>query len=388
MRRFFSLFSLFSLFFLTVCCDRMRELSYTGGHPGEPVVRILVEWSPADLPFRPATRMRANFLPQSAAANGVRLDLPSDDCCYPASVFPASAYRVFCYDFYGNENITVADSRGRPDSLAASFTFVTGVSGVSDLPGGREPFVLEPSPLQFYCGGPDTVDLSALSAGDTAVVRLRPRDIVHEFTFLIYDVPASGRITGFYGSVSGMSSSYYFTPGVYGGSPCSVLFGYGRSPGEASPLGVFQPSEISPGSWSQPRLDAFFGEGVCTLEDWPDDYASRWGGNGESGWLMGAFRCFAPLPSSGGGNVLSVFASTRGGWTCSGSWGGNGYNAVGRQLSAAFGDGTLSHRLAWRRLNGGFDVVLANDGVLDPSSGGGGGFVVTLDPYGDVLVPL
>jgi hypothetical protein len=143
-----------------------------------------------------------------------------------------------------------------------------------------------------------------------------------------------------------------------------VLFGQ-RLYGEKARVKCFSNGQEQ--EWTQEKLNELF-DGNVLLSDWGEGWQSgAWTG----GWCLGSFCCFSPADVQNIKNCLTVDARTTGGSAVSGSWGGANDAEFGdevrRQIAGAMGyydgltgKGTREEQLAWRRRNGGFDIVLHN----------------------------
>jgi hypothetical protein len=166
---------------------------------------------------------------------------------------------------------------------------------------------------------------TVMPSGDTiSTLNLYPKDVLREFTFLITDVVGGENITQAEGSMSGMSGVFKMLDNSISSSPSTVLFGE---------------NETGRVTWS-----------------------------GDS--IMGTFCTFGVADINNLRNRLTInvynqskeeYAAVWGGL-----WQGIWEDNVREQLAGALGEhGTKEEQAAWRAKNGGYDIVLKNEGRLD-----------------------
>jgi hypothetical protein len=253
---------------------------------------------------------------------------------------------------------------------------------VEPIPG--ETTVAEPYPYTFYTArNEEPFAVIPPPAGDTLILHYYPDNVLREFTFLVYDVQGAKNIADSRGAISGMAASYFPGLGVKTNSPSIVLFD------RATPYVNGQKHNWSSGE-KQDWPEA--GENTRWPEGW-DDAESGWTGD----WVTGAFCTFGPVDPKTISSRLTVETLSKGSAYYQGSWGGyyagNWEDTVAEQLAGALGEhGTWEEQLQWRRRNGGFDIIIYNDGRLiipddDPNTGSGG-FIVTEEDWNNVDVSL
>ncbi|GHT09625.1 hypothetical protein AGMMS49525_18580 [Bacteroidia bacterium] len=258
--------------------------------------------------------------------------------------------------------------------------------------GSNEPTVSEPYPYTFFAdklAEPFTPLLY-----DTLQVDFYPKNLLREFTFLIYDISGATRISQARGAISGMAGAYKMYSQELNPTPSTVLFGTeaGR---------VQWKSNAQTIKWTQSMLNSVFPSNA-TLTDWPqagqdsrwpdgwDDPQTGWTGD----WVMGTFCTFGPVDIKNIRNNLTVEVISQENGYYFGLWGNVWTDNVREQIEGAMGvQGTRAEQLAWRKKNGGFDIVIFNDGRLNvpegpPASGGSGGFEVNTDDWKNVDVRL
>jgi hypothetical protein len=378
---------------LLAACEH-RELSADDPcAPGKAAVEVIIHWDNTDPAKKPQKGMAVYLSPLDGLSRYIRDNLPVDGgrMTIPGGI----PYITLCYDHYGNDYINFRNEDD-PGQFEAYNTTGTG-SYTTYGPGGKagnaeysEPTVVEPYPYNFYVARNEelfTVNVSANSA-----LRFYPQDVTREFTFLIIDVVGAKNITGAHGAISGMSSTYRMYDGVKGATPATVLFGYKQGRVQWYPSGQQEP-------WRQDMLDIVF-DGNALLADWPAAGHERWPGgwnSPETGWIgdwvMGSFCTFGPADIDNIRNRLTVEVFSTGKGYYYAEWGGTWEDTVREQIAGALGqNGAREEQLAWRRQNGGFDIILYNEGRLVVpdaiGSGGDGGFQIDVGDFNNVNVPF
>jgi hypothetical protein len=256
---------------------------------------------------------------------------------------PASEYTPLCFDYYGN---ALLDFRGFGSAgdfevynLPASSLYNQYANPLPD-----EPTVAEAaSPYLFYVDGrPQTVDTESLHAGDTLRVHFYPENVLREFTFVIYDVQSVQKMAKNSGAITGMSASYFLAENRLATSPSTILFSRVKATGDR---------------------------------------------------IAGRFCTFGPVNVEQERIRLTVEALSVNNYYYFGAW----EKTVSQQIKSSMegsGTGSFAERQAWwRERNGGFDIVLANEGQLEVSDDGGGpsgngGFEVGADEWVTTPVPV
>ncbi|GHT29698.1 hypothetical protein AGMMS49574_07170 [Bacteroidia bacterium] len=306
--------------------------------------------------------------------NGGRMSMPEE-----------IPFFTLCYDYYGNDYINFRHEHERElfeaYSVPANGVYNTYGPGVES----SEPTVAEPYPYHFFVTRNEEPFRVEAPAVDTVqYLHFYPKDVLHEFTFLIADVEGAKNIAGAHGAVTGMSSTYRMEDGAKGSAPSTVLFGSeaGRVQWKVNARQM---------EWTQQMLDKVY-NGEALLADWPDDWSNPetgWTGD----WVMGTFCTFGPADAENIRNRLTVETVSTGKGYFHGTWGGSLDDTVRRQIAGALGkNGTREEQLAWRRQNGGFDIVLYNNGrlvvpdVVPPREDGG--ITVDLEGFDNMDIPL
>lgn len=292
----------------------------------------------------------------------------------------AGIYDVMCMDFNGNSNLAFR-SKGTRETFEVYNIRATGTYNeyVPQLPGG-EVTVAEAYPYQFYIDSrSQEINLEEVSGTEGVEVHFYPENVLREFTFMVYDVTGSKNMARNGGAISGMSGSYFPASGRLATEPSTILF----TRVEAVPN-----AQIST-RWTEAEKALFAAKNpdwasTDTLVGWTRD------------WVVGKFVTFGPIPTEGNRFRLAIETVSKGSNTYHGSWGywhGEWEDTVLDQINGAMGQTrSTEEQEAWRRKNGGFDIVLYNDHRLqvpegDTGNSGStdGGFTVGVDDWGDII---
>jgi hypothetical protein len=344
----------------------------------EQAVNVIIHWEGKEASTLPE-EMRLHCYLQPDESTFVSTDVDSKGGTVRLS---DGIYRVACFDFYYESN------RLRFRGEAGSETFeVYNVSRTSLYnqyadPVPAEPTVAEANPYVFYSDGRfQSVDTKAVAPGEVITLHFYPQNALREFTFLIYGVQGAKNMTQSAGAISGMSASYYPATGKLADKPSTILFT------RATPLENGQKY-----AWDNEQKSLFtqlnpLWESNDPDKGWTDD------------WIIGKFCTFGPVNLQSLHFRLTLEALNKNNRYYYGAWGywyGQWEDAVGLQIQGAMGGingkGTPEEQLAWRQQNGGFDIILYNDGRLivpgdDPGGKGKGGFEVETDPWEPVVIP-
>ncbi len=292
----------------------------------------------------------------------------------------ASIYDVMCMDFNGPTTLSFR-SDGTREDFEVYNARMTGTynSLVPQLPGG-EITVAEAYPYQFYIDSrSQTIDTKKTIPKDSVhTVHFYPKNVLREFTFMVYDVTGAQYISNNTGAISGMSGSYFPASQRLASTPSTILF---------SRVETVRNAQTSP-RWTEQDKALFAAKNpdwasTDTLVGWTRD------------WTIGKFVTFGPLNRDENRFRLTVEALTQANNRFNGSWGywhGQWENTVAAQIDSAMGtNGTLEEQLAWRQRNGGYDIILYNDHRLiippeqyppDPTDGG---FSVSVNGWGPMI---
>ena len=347
-----------SCILLLVSCEN-KEL-FPPCSTGDNLIEVIIHWEGKPLSTLPEN-MRVLWYPQDNPAGML------DKMFGTYGGFdrlPASHFTPLCYDYYGNSRIDFR-GYGSPASFEAYSIPASSLYNQYAEPVPGEPTVSEAaSPYLFYTDGrPQTIDTESVPQGDTLRVHFYPENVLREFTFLIYGVKGAKNMARNGGAISGMSASCFPATGHLAESPSTILF----SRVEAVTNGQ------SSNRWTeeQKKLFAYKNpnwQSSDSTKGWTDD------------WVTGKFSTFGPVNLNSLQFRLTVEALSNNNYYYYGAWGywyGKWEDTVGRQIKGAVdgnNTGTPDERQAWwRERNGGFDILLYNDGRLVVPDGGGNG---------------
>ncbi|MDR0231178.1 MAG: fimbrillin family protein [Dysgonamonadaceae bacterium] len=289
----------------------------------------------------------------------------------------ADIYDVMCLDF--NRPVTLAfRSNGTREDFEVYNIRMTGTYNVyvPQLPGG-ETTVAEAYPYQFYIDSrSQTINTKNVPVGDTLTVHFYPKNVLKEFTFMVYDVIGGKNMIKNSGAISGMSGSLFPASGKLASTPSTILFSRVETIRDAQTNSRWTEIEKALFAAKNPNWAS-----SDTLVGWTRD------------WITGKFVTFGPLNTEAFRFRLTVETLNQGNSQHYGSWGywhGQWENTVAAQIDSAMGkNGTLEEQLAWRKRNGGYDIILYNDHRLVVPEGGGdvtnGGFTVGVDDWGEII---
>ena len=289
----------------------------------------------------------------------------------------ANIFDVMCMDFNGNSNLAFRSNGTRNDFEAYNIR-MTGTynTNVPQLPGG-EVTVAEAYPYHFYIDSrSQEIDTETYNAEDTVTVHFYPKNVLREFTFMVYDVKGAENMTRNGGAISGMSGSYYPATFSLATTPSTILFQRVEPIADAQKSGKWTAYEKSLFAAKNPNW-----ENADTLIGWTRD------------WVVGRFVTFGPLDRDENRFRLTVEAFNQSNSQYHGAWGywhGQWENTVAAQIDSTLGKfGTIEEQLAWRQRNGGYDIILYNDNRLNVPKGGDGGtdggFDISVGDWGPII---
>lgn len=290
-------------------------------------------------------------------------------------------YSTMTMDFNGNSNLAFRSNGTRADLEVYNIRMNNSYNThVPQLPGG-EYTVAEAYPYQWYIDNREQmVDLRNITPEDTLTVHFYPKNVLREFTFMIYDVQGAERMARNSGAISGMAGSFY-PAGERLVTPATILFNRIENIKDAQTSRRWTAEEKRLFALKNPNW-----ENKDTLVGWTRD------------WIVGRFVTFGALNRKKYIFRLAVEAVSQANNYYSGSWGwwnGASEDAVAAQIDSAMGrNGSYAEQMAWRERNGGYDIILYNDHRLvipdDETQGTtDGGFVVNVDDWGDMIsVPV
>jgi hypothetical protein len=303
------------------------------------------------------------------------------------------SYASVCFDYEGMEyldfrNMDNADLFEAYNEPAIYGTYHTRVETGRD-----EPVVYESYPYTFYTTH-DTPSFTAPVRGmDT--LHCYPRNVLHEFTYMVHGVEGIEYVASSQGAISGISGSYFPSSGALSGSPSTMLFRRslalenGRSPQKFTwrTTDTLQRVPVQ-GYGSIPVCPKWFPAG------WANS-TTGWKGD----WVIGAFSVFGLVSPGDIVSQLTVECFSHANYYYYASWGywqGEWEATVTTQIMGSLGywdgcppaveKGSHEAQTAWRKHNGGFDIVLANAGrlVIPPDVG----LRAPVSGWDGVVVPL
>ncbi|MDR1344285.1 MAG: DUF5119 domain-containing protein [Tannerellaceae bacterium] len=301
----------------------------------------------------------------------------------------AEVFTPVCLDYDGNENLLVRGDGTReglevynrpPDSRPVYCDSVT------PLP--SEVVVLEAdAPYAFYVDAAlRQVDIASAQWNDTLTVRFTPRNVLREYSFMIYGIEGAQNMIRSSGAISGMSASYWPATGELASRPSTILFTRTEA--------IRKGQNGRPGRpWTDSEKALF----TAKDPNW-DDPATGWTGD----WVIGYFSTFGPIDLAQHRFRLTLEAYSTGNNYYYGAWGywhGEWEDeqplSVREQLTRATGglnaspEQQLKQQEAWRKENGGFDIMLYNGNRLPPipddAPSSNGGFDLTIDDWGPIV---
>jgi len=300
------------------------------------------------------------------------------DYLYPDTFMP------ICLDFYGNANLAFRSS-GKYYDVEVYNRTPTGSTPYDlweKLPNEKVALDVS-SPYRFYIDAVNSgLDIESKPSTDTVIVDFYPENVLHEYTFMIYDVTGSKNIKYLNGAMSGLAATLRPVTGTVATTPTTLLFDQGR-------FKVYQDARNQIDKY--PELAAykqFFTAYNPTWQTGATANADPRKGGWTGDWITGAFSCFGVTDPDANVFRLTVIATGKNNYYPS-AWGyyhGQWEETVADQMKGALTDPK------WRDKNGGFDIVLWNDGRLDVpdydagGSGSDNGFNVNIDDWGDPVI--
>ena len=336
------------LLLLLFCSCENRELSADDPCDSRSAIEVVIHWEGIDSLDKPDEGMVAHLFAENARYGYERAHLSVDggQMSIPGSI----PYIPLCYDYYGN-NLQFRNENNA-DLLEAYSDAATGLHNTygpnstmrrSATGDPEETTVSEPYPYTFFVDSKDTLFTSLPVPGQTQYLHFYPKNVLREFTFLIKGVEGTNNVVTAFGAFSGLSAAYRMRDGALDSEPATVLFG--SEPGRVT--------------WSNDSISGTF----CTFGPADIEHVSN--------------RLTVEVVSFKHGYYYAV-------------WGGTFETTVREQLAGALGEhGTLEEQADWRVRNGGYDIVLQNDGrLVIPDDPLDGTFIVDVGAFDNVIVPL
>ncbi|MDR0560415.1 MAG: DUF5119 domain-containing protein [Prevotellaceae bacterium] len=372
-----------SLCVLFMACT-MRTLSEDDGCR-IPRLKVVIYWEENTVRKLPSDGMRVQFFPFDGGDSRLA-DVGARGGDVSQGLLNPGDYTALCYDYFGNDLIQF-----RGDSYETMEAFCTKTS-TQKL--GCEPSVWEPYPYDLYVTeyiGKDSRENSAEGSEKCEMLTLPatigsrkapaieipfyPRNVLREFTFLIYGVTGAAYIGRSEGEISGMATGCMLASGKPTSEPSTLKFGREKGCSGQPRIQAFEnPQYIE---WSKYMLTD-----ILDLEA-PDpklltNSADYWDGD----WIIGSFCTFGAVDTVCNMLTLEVY-NMQGELFCA-RWGGGIQEEVRSQIQSAMGrTGSRDEQLEWRRKNGGFDIVLPGYDLEIKPSTGGSVFEVDVDSWED-----
>ena len=348
---------------------------------GNNTVNVVIHWdSVPSSQLRLPRNMTVHWYPEKGSLLSTDMGVHGG-----SETINGTTYDVMCMDFYGNANLAFRSDGTRKNFEVYNVRMNSTYNiNVPQLPGG-EATVAEASPNYFYIDSrSQSVCADSVPEGGVLTVHFYPKNVLREFTFMIYDVTGAKNMAVNSGAISGMSGSYFPASGNLAATPSTLLFQRVETIVNAQNSTRWTDAEKALFTAKNPNWAS-----ADTLKGWTRD------------WITGTFATFGPLNRSSNRFRLTVEAFSKANNAYHGAWGywnGQWENTVASQIDSAMGkNGTLDEQLAWRQRNGGYDIILYNEHRLTVPDGDGGngnngsdgGFNVSVDDWGDIIdIPL
>jgi hypothetical protein len=356
---------------LSVGCQHY-ELSADDGCEGNVVVRVKILWEEDEQATKPDNGMRVHLFPAidpelyeasryAVGVNGGEIRVANE-----------MSYHPICYDFLGSRTVYFREEQSR-ERFEAYCQPATGTYNIyADMQPG-EVTVAEPQPGTLYMAHNEELFDVDVMPGDTLELIYEPDNVLHEYTFLIHGIKGLKNVADAKGAMSGMAGSYFPGLGVPAANASTILFSeIGRYvDGQRQPW-LDELRELFPEGWDDP------------VTGWTDD------------WIIGRFHAFGIVNLNDIRNRLTIECLTPASRYYYASWGywlGQWESTVSEQMWASMGEhGTVEEKEAWRAVNGGFDIVLKNDGRLiipdEEEEDDGGAFDIDVGDWDNVVIPI
>jgi hypothetical protein len=278
-----------------------------------------------------------------------------------------TTYKSVCFDYERMEYLRFRymndETRFEASYEAAYDDFHARVEAGRD-----EQVVYESYPYTFYT----TIDIPVFTVplNRTDTIHCYPRNVLHEFTYLVYGVEGVQNVSYSQGAVSGISGAYRMMTESLSDDPSTMLFRRSK----ALKNGRF-PEEFR---WTDDSVQYVPVHEYGVIPVFPRWFTPGWG-HPEIGWygdwVIGAFSVFGQaLKPDNIISQLTVECFTHADYHYYASWGywkGEWEDTVSAQMRGALGywDGCPAHvekgsveaQTLWREHNGGFDIIIAND---------------------------
>jgi hypothetical protein len=360
------------LMLLTSGCQH-RLLSADDGCEGNVFVNVTILWDEEEQLTKPTSGMRVHLFPaiEPELHESSRYAVGVDGGMI--RVMNDMSYHPICYDFGGPLTVYYRNEQSREQFEAYSQPATGTYNTYADMQPG-EVTVAEPQPRTLYMARNEELFDVFVQPGDTLELLYEPDNVLHEYTFLIHGVEGLENISDIKGAISGMAGSYFPGLGVPATDASTILF---------AEVNTYVDGQRR--KWDD-ELQALFPAGWDDpITGWTDD------------WIIGRFCAFGIVSLTDIRNRLTIECLTPASRYYYASWGywlGQWEETVSEQMWASMGvNGTPEEQQAWRARNGGFDIVLANDGrLVIPEDEEGGddddGFDIGVGEWDNIIIPL
>ncbi|MDR0892161.1 MAG: DUF5119 domain-containing protein [Mediterranea sp.] len=185
-------------------------------------VKVIIHWKDTPPEHKPVKHGMRVHLFDNESGQSNRTDLPADGGLLWLN--ENKRYQALCYDYFGNEVIDF-----RHEHSAVEFHIYkqprTGPYNQYVLPVSGEETVGEPEPTHFYAAtNANELHTARTRLGDTLELHFHPVNILREYTFAIDGVQGIKNILSLNGAISGMASTWDFHRTSQGGTPATMLF--------------------------------------------------------------------------------------------------------------------------------------------------------------------
>jgi hypothetical protein len=292
-----------------------------------------------------------------------------------------TTFNSVCFDYEGMEYLRFRNMNDAPLFAACNEPVYDDHYTRVEV-GHEEPLVHEPFPYTFYTTR-NTPMFTVPERGETDTLHCYPKNVLHEFTYLVHGVEGIENVLSSRGAISGIAGAYRMMTGQLAEESSTVLFRRSR----ALNNGCF-PDEFR---WNTAdtlqRIPVAKYGSIPVSPKWfkPGWMHPETGWKGD--WVIGAFSVFgitAPCNPCNLVNQLTVECFSHANYHYYASWGywkGDWEDTVTRQIMGSMGywpgcpenaaKGSIEAQTAWRKHNGGFDIILSNEGrlVIPPDVG-------------------
>jgi hypothetical protein len=349
-----------SLLFVSCIAEQLDDCYLTGGN-----IYVMIHWDhlvPGD--SLPAYGMHLQLYPTDG---GTPIGCPLRVRGGLLRLTPGASYNSVCFDYERMEYLRFSNMNKQQLFEAANEQAYDDFHSRVET-GRDEPLVYETYPYTFYT----TVGAQAFTVPEkgTDTLHYYPRNVLHEFTYLVYGVEGLQHVSYSRGAISGMAGAYGMMTGQLSYDPSTILVRRSKA---------IRNGRVPEGfRWNtKDSLQRIPVAEYGSIPVFPKWFPPGWvnpstGWNGD--WVIGAFSTFGPADCPCiYFNQLTVECFTHADYYYHASWGywnGDWEDTVTKQIRGALGywdgcpddveKGSIEAQTLWRRRNGGFDIVIAN----------------------------